>query len=139
MKYGGNYTLSAGGLTVCQWHHIQVDYSNVTGGMVLYADGVKKASGTKTDAWSGQVGTFQLAASTCSNWKNNKFKGLIDEFRVSAGLRGADYARAVYQNVIANDSFLSITAEPKGTVLTAMTDAPYVKVGEDVRFVACGV
>ena len=139
VKYGGNYTLSAGGLTLGQWHHIQIDYSNVTGGMVLYADGVKKSSGTKTDAWSGQVGTFQLAASTCSNWKNNKFKGLIDEFRVSAGLRGADYARAVYQNVIANDSFLSITAEPMGTVLTAMTDAPYVEVGEDVRFVACGV
>ena len=144
VKFGANgfADITSGAVSAAEWHHVLFTHDNSTRAYRLYVDGAQSNAGTMTQNWFGdsQNITFRAAYSTCPNTNfgsyTKYFDGELDEIRISAGVRNADYAKAVFMNAASNDVFQVIEAEPATATRIAVTSEVVEEVGEGVRYVA---
>ena len=146
VKFGANLfdEITSAEVSAAEWHHVLFTHDNGTRAYRLYVDGAQSNAGTMTKNWfdDSQGITFRVAYSTCKNTNfgsyTKYFDGELDEIRVSAGVRNADYAKAVFMNAASNDVFQVIEAEPETATEIAVAGEPAAEIGEGVRYVADG-
>ena len=128
--FGGNNITTEVALDV--WHHLAVEVDPVNGPFRFYVDG--ELIGEKSQkGWFGNVPGFYLAYSYDNSW-GTYYTGELDEVRVSAGLRGRDYPRAVYRNVVANGDFMSFDSAPERRLELKTADRDLGDSSESCRY-----
>ena len=105
--YEGNRWINAGAFTT-GWHHfvLVVDGS---GHPIVYYDG----SSIYTDASPGPlapVNITHIGGYTASASENRHFNGILDEVRISATVRSADWIKTEYNNQSSPSTFFSVQA-----------------------------
>ena len=146
VKFGANgfNDITSSEVSAAEWHHVLFTHDNGTRAYCLYVDGAQSKAGTMTQNWfaDSQNITFRAAYSTCPNTNfgsyTKYFDGELDEIRISAGVRNADYAKAVFMNAASNDVFQVIEAEPAVATEIAVAGEAAAEVGEGIRYVADG-
>ena len=111
IKTDGNTTnvVSAGALTLNEWHHISGTYSNATGMLRIFVDG-KQENALDTGATSDKIkitsdsnGAFEIGRLSSNVTDREYFKGAIDEVRVfDVDLTDDQIQRMVYQEIVNN-------------------------------------
>lgn len=112
------------------WHHVAVTW-NRTGNMTRYVDGASTGTANSISACSScsldNDLTVQIGArddSTDRRW----FDGGMDEVRISASVRSADWLEAEYKSVYDNINTFG-SAESRNLTATASVDTSWVKGG----------
>ena len=90
-----------------QWYFVAGTWSPNPGEKALYVDGVKRASGTASNA-AINVQPATLEIGHLSTW----FHGKIDEVRVSDVVRSSDWIRTEFNNVADPTSVVFGTEQP---------------------------
>ena len=128
--FGGNNITTE--VTLDVWHHLAVEVDSVNGPYRFYVDG--ELIGEKSrKGWFGSTPGFYLAYSYDNSW-GTYYTGELDEMRVSAGLRGRDYPRAVYRNVVANGDFMSFDSAPERRLELKTADCNLGDSSESCRY-----
>ena len=112
-----NTTVSAGSLTVGQWQHVAAVYNGST--IRLYVDGLEVGATAKTGNLLATTRNVRIGGRDTSDL-GEFFYGDMDEVRVSAAARSADWIRAERDSV-ANEAFCGF-----GTVLPTQPRVPLV-------------
>ena len=119
------------------WNHIvavynQKDADGTAGNSQLYINGVLVKDENRSGNLNRAIQTDKLrlvlggdidaeGANNCGR-VNNELKGKVDEFRISSGLRTADYAAASYYNQGDPSSYLTLGAEETVPTPTYVVD-----------------
>ena len=119
------------------WNHIvavynQKDADGTAGNSQLYINGVLVKDENRSGNLDRAIQTDKLrlvlggdidaeGANNCGR-VNNELKGKVDEFRISSGLRTADYAAASYYNQGDPSSYLTLGAEETVPTPTYVVD-----------------
>ena len=155
-RFGGTYVansvaLSASAATVGAWHHAVLTRA-ANGTTTVCLDGVEgagKASGSVSD-WGRVAANPFVAVLDGDNAYPGKFRyyaGDLDEMRLSSVDRSADWVRASYETVAANDTFAvfggaasSLTVDGEARPLSAAiaAGAPSVAEADGVRTTCVG-
>ena len=115
------------------WHHAVLEFTadpaNSKAFVRFFVDGVQVGN-EKPDAdfvWADEQ-NHSLWTGYSEYTHKQYYTGLLDEVRVSRGMRGGDYAAATYANVMASD-FAVVTADkPAGAVLPTAQETRKFKV-----------
>ena len=95
------------------WTHLMIVY-NPGGSSKIYQDGelAEEVDGTSGNRGPRANGNFVLGAEIDSTTKvNNELQGDLDEFRISYGIRSADWAAASYAIQNSPETYLTISCE----------------------------
>ena len=95
------------------WTHLMIVY-NPGGVFKIYQDGelAEEVSGTSGNRGPRANGNFALGADIDSSTKvNNELQGDLDEFRISYGIRSADWAAASYATQNSPSTYLILNCE----------------------------
>ena len=99
------------------WTHLMIVY-NPGGSSKIYQDGelAEEVSGTSGNRGPRANGNFALGADIDSSTKvNNELQGDLDEFRISYGIRSADWAAASYATQNSPSTYLILNCEENST------------------------
>ena len=127
------------------WTHLMIVY-NPGGTSKIYQDGTLAAEVDGTSGNRGQRadGNFVLGAEIDSTTRvNNELVGDMDEFRISNGVRSADWAKATYETQNTPSTYLSfgieesdiISSDDKRNLNPYLTDEILVSVGPNKAIV----
>ncbi|OUR98225.1 hypothetical protein A9Q86_14320 [Flavobacteriales bacterium 33_180_T64] len=98
--------VSANAIAINEWHHITGSYSNVTGILRIYVDGIQEdeldtgVTGAKIEVTSDSNGAFEVGRISSNVPDREYFKGAIDEVRVfDISLTADQIQRMIYQEI----------------------------------------
>jgi hypothetical protein len=93
--------------TAGTWYHVVCTYDGAH--MITYVNGVS-TSASETNTPNTSAGGLDLGASTYNN-NNNWFRGSIDEARISAIARSADWIKTEYTNQNSPSTFTAVGSQ----------------------------
>jgi hypothetical protein len=94
-----NYTTSSSGMTAGNWYHVACTYTfGNAGSAILYVNGASKAG-----TWTSGSGNNAPLQSNDQLWfgdddASEEFNGVVDEVRISSGIRSATWIQTEYNN-----------------------------------------
>ena len=107
---GETCVVAGSGITYGNWYHVVMQYNNATSTLTGYLNGVAGGSVTASKAFPNTL-YYGLGATENTNGGNGSFfSGALDEVRVSATVRSADWIAAEFNNQNNPASFYSVAA-----------------------------
>lgn len=88
------------------WTHIAVTYNKTS--MLMYINGEQVGSKAKAVSIATDNGVLTMGTVSSAVWK---YRGVIDEARVSGVARSSDWIRTEYNNQFSPSTFLSLSSE----------------------------